>query len=405
MDGPGRRPMPGARQRVAFKGAFRVGKIAGIAIGVHYTWLVAFALVAWSLAAGYFPQAYPEWGQSAYWITGTVAALLLFLSVLVHELAHSLVARARGMPVRNITLFIFGGVSNIAGEAEAPKDEFLMSIVGPLTSLALAAVFWGIRAAVGDVDTPLAATLGYLAVINALLAGFNLVPGFPLDGGRVLRSILWSVTGSLPRATNIAAAAGQAFAWVLIGWGVFQLLAGSLIGGLWIAFIGWFLNGAAESSRGEVSLREHLRGVRVADVMDPQPETVGPEMPVEDLVRDVFLHGGRRAAPVCHAGRLAGIVALADVKEVPRELWGETRVEEVMTREPLHSVEPGTELSAALQLLAQHDIHQLPVVEGGELRGMLSRADIIRYLQLARELDLHPARRGTGLLEGRTAGV
>lgn len=378
----------GGREKLALSGSFKVGRIAGIEIGIHYTWILAFILIAWSLAAGFFPRSFPDWGQTTYWITGIVAALLLFISVLAHELAHSLVARARGMAVRNITLFIFGGVSNIASEAERPKDELAMTIVGPLTSLALAAIFWGLRQVVGEAESPLSATLGYLALINALLAGFNLLPGFPLDGGRVLRSILWSTTGSLSRATSIAATVGQILAWLFIGFGVFQLLGGNFLGGLWIAFIGWFLNGAAETSRGEITVREHLRGVQVGDIMDLEPEIVSSQTKVEEVVREVFLHGGRRAAAVCHEDRLVGIVTLADVKELPQEEWANTPVEKIMTGEPFHSVGIHDDLSSALRLLGKNDLNQIPVLQDGRLKGLLSRADIIRYLQLSQELDL-----------------
>ncbi|MFW6151149.1 MAG: site-2 protease family protein, partial [Chloroflexota bacterium] len=195
------------------KSSIRLGRIAGIEIGIHYTWIFIFILVSWSLAQGFFPQYYPGWDQVTYWLTGVIAALLLFVSVLLHELAHSLVAQARGMKVQSITLFIFGGVSNIEEEAEQPRIEFAMAIVGPVTSLALAGMFWALLQTAGDRQSPLAATLGYLALINVILGVFNLLPAFPLDGGRVLRSILWGRTGSLSRATNTAATVGRLFGW------------------------------------------------------------------------------------------------------------------------------------------------------------------------------------------------
>ncbi|MDD5082289.1 MAG: site-2 protease family protein [Dehalococcoidales bacterium] len=222
------------------KGAIKIGRIAGIEISVHYTWILAFLLFTWLLASAFFPQSYPNWSAAAYWITGALAALLLFISVLIHEIAHSLVAKARGLPVKGITLFIFGGVSNIESEPDKPKVEFAMSIVGPLSSLVLAGILYGIFLLVPAQDSPLGAILRYLAIANAWLAAFNILPGFPLDGGRVLRSIIWGATGNLVRATNIATTVGQVFAWLFIGFGVFQLLAGNFLGGLWIAIIGWF---------------------------------------------------------------------------------------------------------------------------------------------------------------------
>lgn len=370
------------------KSSFRLGRIAGVEIGIHYTWLLAFILITWSLAQGFFPQYYPGWELSTYWITGVLAALFLFLSVLVHELAHSLIAMAKGLSVRGITLFIFGGVSSIKGEPERPNVEFAIAIVGPLASLVLAGVFWGLRQAVGQQVSPLAAMLSYLALVNALLAGFNLIPGLPLDGGRVLRSIIWGATGSLTKATNIAATVGRVFGWCLIAFGVFQLLTGNFLGGIWIAFIGWFLSSAAEASRQEVTAREHLSGVRVKDVMNPSLECISPQTSVEDVVRDIFFQRGRRAVLVCQDDNLVGIVTLTDIKELPQSKWEHTSVGEIMTRLPLHTVDTGDDLNSALKLLAEHGLNQVPVLGKGRLVGLLSRADVIRYLQLSQELGI-----------------
>jgi len=370
------------------KGSWCVARIAGIEIRIHYTWLLVFILITGSLAQGFFPQYYPGWNTATYWITGVLAALFLFLSVLLHELAHSLVAQARGLPVRSITLFIFGGVSNIGKEPEQPKAEFAIAVVGPLTSLVLAGVFWGLLHLVGEEMSPLVAMLSYLALINALLAGFNLLPGFPLDGGRMLRSILWGTTGSLTRATNIATTTGRALGWGLIGFGVFQLVSGNFLGGLWIAFIGWFLNSAAGASRQQVTMQEHLRGVRVEDAMGLSLEYVSPQTSVDDVVLGIFFQRGLRSVPVCQDDRLVGMVTLTDVKELPQHKWTQTLVEEIMTRQPLHTVEVDDDLNLALGLIAEHGINQVPVLEGGRLVGLLSRADIIRYFQLSQELGM-----------------
>jgi len=372
------------------KSSFRLGRIAGIEIGIHYSWLLAFILIAWSLAQGFFPEYYSGWSLTTYWITGVLAALFLFVSVLVHELAHSFVAIARGLPVRGITLFIFGGVSNIAGEPEKPKVEFVMSAVGPLASLALAGIFWGLHQVVGEQNSPPAAMLFYLAFINALIAGFNLLPGFPLDGGRVLRSIIWGTTGDLTKATNIAATVGRLFGWGLIGFGVFQLLSGNFLGGIWIAFIGWFLSNAADASRREITLRGRLTGVPVKAVMDQSPELISPQASVEEVVQGVFLQRRRRATAVYQDDRLVGIVTITDVKGLPQQKWTQTPVGEIMTREPLYSVGVDDDLNLALKLLAQHDLNQLLVLREGQLVGFLNRADIIRYLQLNQELSVEP---------------
>jgi Zn-dependent protease len=230
-------------------GSFRIGSVAGIDLRIHYTWLFALVLVAWSLADGFFPASFPSFDPITDWLLGIVSALLLFASVLIHELSHSVMAMKRGLAVHSITLFIFGGVSAIAGEPSAAKDEFAISVVGPLTSLALSACFWGLTLALGTSDTPVAAVTLYLAFINLALGIFNLVPGFPLDGGRVLRSVLWGATHNFRWATQIATYVGQAFGFLLIGWGLFRLLSGDFLGGMWTAFLGWFLNSAAEATR------------------------------------------------------------------------------------------------------------------------------------------------------------
>jgi Zn-dependent protease/CBS domain-containing protein len=386
------------------KGSLRLGRIAGIEIGIHYTWVLAFFLFAWLFASGFFPQASPGYGVGIYWIAGIVTTLLLFLSVLLHELAHSLVAQARGIPVRSISLFIFGGVSNLEEEAERPAAEFAMAIVGPLTSLVLALVFWLIFQAMQPnvtlasffrfggwlpQENIVAATFYHLAFINTLLAAFNILPGFPLDGGRVLRSILWGTTGNLMRATNIAATVGRFFGWGFIAWGVFQVIfVGDWLGGLWIAFIGWFLSNAADSSRQEITLKEHLTGARVKDIMYAMQESVGPSTMVADVVYGIFQQRFRRAVPVCQDKRPVGIITITDLKGLPQEKWAQTPVEQIMTREPLYSVAPEDDLNSAMKLIAQHDLNQVLVLSQGQCVGLLSRADIIRYLQLSQELRM-----------------
>jgi len=369
------------------KNSLRLIKIAGIDIGIHYSWIFIFVLLSVSLAVAFFPQVYPGWDTITYWITGVAAALLLFGSVLIHELAHSLVAKARGMTVTSITLFILGGVSNLEEEPEKPKVELAMAIVGPLASLALAGIFWGLLQLVENQQSPLAGMLAYLALINVILAAFNLLPGFPLDGGRVLRSVIWKKTGSLARATNIAATVGRFMGWGFIAIGVFQIITGNL-GGLWLAFIGWFLSSAADASRREVAIREQLSGVRVEEIMKTGPTFISPDTTIAELVSNVFRKQYSRAVPVCQNDQMLGIVTVTDVKELPREKWEETPVREIMTREPLHSVSPEDDLSTALRLVTKHDINQVLVMDGTRCAGLVSRADILNYLQLNQELGL-----------------
>ncbi len=372
------------------KASIRLGKIAGIEIGIHYSWFVVLALFTWSLAAGFFPDRYEGWSQVTYWGTAIVAALLLFASVLVHELAHSLVARGRGFPVEGITLFILGGVSNLRAEARGPKDEFVISAAGPLTSVVLAVIFRLALVPLGDRDTPVAAVLTYLALVNVLLALFNLLPAFPLDGGRVLRSIIWGATHSLSKATSVAARVGQVAGYLFIAAGVFEVLRGNFLGGLWIAFVGWFLQSAASTSLREMEAEASLKGILVEDVMERHPLTIGPDVSIQEAVFDYFLRHGKRALPVVEGDRLMGILTLTDVKSVPQQHWGSRKVRDEMTPVPLKSLSPHDELAQALVLLGQDSLNQAPVVEGGQLVGLLSRANIIQYLHSRRELGLLP---------------
>jgi len=370
------------------KSSFRLFRIAGIDIGVHYTWIFIFVFISWSLAQGFFPQAYAGWDTLTYWITGIIAALMLFVSVLLHELAHSLVAKRRGIPVASITLFFFGGVSNLEEEPKKPMAEFTMAIVGPGTSLVLALVFWLLYLIPADKTGPLAAMLSYLALINLILAVFNLLPGFPLDGGRVLRSIIWGATGNLVKATNIAGRIGQLLGWALIGVGIYFIFFVSIVSGLWMAFIGWFLSGAASASRREVTVRESLSGIRVRDFVDLNTTTISPETTVAEMVDNIFRRQHGRAVPVCRDGRLLGIVSITDVRGLPQEKWPTTPVADIMTREPLYTASPQDDLNTVMKLLAQHDINQVPIQQDGQCVGLLSRADIIRHIQFREELGV-----------------
>ena len=369
------------------KNSLRLIRIAGIDIGVHYTWILIFVLLSWALAQGFFPQLYPEWDTRTCWLAGVVAALLLFGSVLLHELAHSLVAKARGIRVHSITLFLFGGVSSLEEEPERPIVEFAVSIVGPLTSLALAGICWGLLQLVENRQGMLAGILTYLALVNTVLAAFNLLPGFPLDGGRVLRSILWQRTGSLTRATNIAATVGRFMGWGLIALGLLQAFAGNW-GGLWLAFIGWFLSSSADASRRELSMREQLRGLRVREVMVPSPTTISPDTTVSALVSNVFRRQLSRAVPVCQNDQILGIATVTDVQKLPREKWEETPVSAIMTREPLYRVRADDDLNTAMQVITKHDVNQVLVMEDTRCAGLVTRADILKYLQLSQELGL-----------------
>jgi Zn-dependent protease/CBS domain-containing protein len=370
------------------KASFKLFRIAGIDIGIHYTWLFIFIFFSWTLAQAYFPVQYPGWSTLTYWLTGIIAALLIFVSVLLHELAHSIVAKKRGMPVHSITLFILGGVSNLEEEPQKPRAEFAMAIVGPVTSLVLALIFWGLTRLPVDKTTPLMAIISYMALINLFLGAFNLLPGFPLDGGRVLRSIIWGATGNLIRATNIATRVGQFIGWTFIALGIFLMIWSSLFSGLWLAFIGWFLNSSADASRKEITLRERLSHIKVRELLNPNIETIRPETTVQEMVMNIFRRQQGRAVPVCQDERLLGIATITDAKKIPQERWAVTSVREIMTTSPLYTVSLEDNLNTALGLIARHDVNQVLIKEQGKCTGLLSRADIIRFIQMSHELGL-----------------
>jgi Zn-dependent protease/CBS domain-containing protein len=367
------------------EGSLRLGRIAGIEISVHVTWLLAFGLVTWSLATSVFPMSYPRWGQGTYWVVGAISALLLFGCVLLHELSHSLVARARGMPVSGITLFIFGGVTNLHGEAERPGDEFWMAIVGPLTSFALGALAWIALHALPGGRTPLAGVLSYLAYVNVLLGLFNLVPGFPLDGGRVLRSLIWGITHDLRRSTRIASRIGQGIAILFMLFGGILILQGEPLNGGWLAFIGWFLKSAAEASYRQLVAPPRPRAPQqVESAMRPPPVTVSADLSVADLVAQHLLGREVRAVVVGEAGQIVGLVSVSDVRRLPPERWTTTPLRAIMTpAASLAVVAPESSLQEAVARFAERGVDQLPVVRNGALVGMLSRADLLRSLRAA----------------------
>ena len=371
--------------------SFRLFTIAGIEVGVHISWLVIFALVTWSLASSYFPAVLPRSDQLERWALGAVAAVLLFASVLIHELAHSFVAKARGLEARSITLFIFGGVSSLSGETKRPSTEFVVAIVGPLTSLVLSGIAYLVAVAAPG-GSAVEAIASYLALINMLLGLFNLIPGFPLDGGRVLRAIIWQVTRDSRRSTELATAVGRLVAWGFLLWGFWRVLNGDVFGGIWIAAIGWFLQNAASASLEQAVAEQRLRRLRVGDVLRPDPTAVPPNISVAELVERYMLPGARRSVPVVDGDRLVGIVTLSDVRDVPPEDRATTLVRSIMGgRNGLATVTPDRPLRDAIDALGSGDYEQVPVVQDGRLVGLLTRADVVRQIQLREALQVQPA--------------
>lgn len=369
--------------------AIRVARIGGISINIHVSWILIFVLVTWTLAVGYFPQNYPDWSRSLYWTVGLVTSVLFFVSVLMHELAHSVVARARGLPVHDITLFIFGGVAHLEDEPETAGTEFVMAVVGPLTSLVLGVCFGVVWLAARGVSEPLAALGQWLAMINILLAFFNMIPGFPLDGGRVLRSILWQATGNLQKSTRWASRVGQGVAYLFILWGIWRIFTGDWVGGLWIAFIGWFLDNAASSSYQQLTVRNLLAGHKVREVMSRECLEIDPDTTLDRVINEHVLPRGARCFPVVEGGLVKGLLTIHNIKGVSQDRWSSTPVDEVMTPlDGLKKVSPDEELWEAMRNMTEEGVNQLPVMDDGRLLGMLARDNIVSFIKVKGELGI-----------------
>ena len=370
---------------------WRVGRLAGINLSIHPSWLVIAFLITYSLAESQFPRQYPGWSDAQYWAVAGATAVLFFASVLAHEMSHALVARRLGLKVEGITLFIFGGATTIDSDSRSPREEALIAIAGPATSLALGGIFLAIDLAI--TQPQVGALIGWLGVVNLVLGLFNLIPGFPMDGGRVLRAVLWRIRGDRLAATRNAAIVGRSFGYVMIGLGVFiALQPGGLFSGIWLALIGWFLSSAAEANVAQAGVEHSLRGVRVRDAMDDSPPSVSPNEPVAELVQERMLRGEDRSFLVRHDdGGLAGLVTLNDVRRLPREQWPEARVTDIMTRHAdLATIGPDAPLSEALRLIQEREVAQLPVVEDDARTtvGMVTRRGILRLIDARMKLGL-----------------
>jgi Zn-dependent protease/CBS domain-containing protein len=369
-------------------GAIPLFRIAGIQIQIEYSWFLIFLLVLFGISAGYLPSRHPGSSTAAYWSAGLVTTALFFLSILAHELSHALVARRSGVEVPRISLFLFGGVSQMKEEPKTPPTELAIAVVGPLTSFALAAAFFALRAGAGDAAPELAsAVLGYLGWINGALGVFNLLPGFPLDGGRVLRALVWWRTGSLMRATRIAAASGRGFATAIMVIGGLEIFAGALLGGVWLILIGFFLRAMAQAGYDSLVIQRALQGLRVRDVLIAEPETVPPQLSVRDLVDRYILEHGYSGFPVVDGGSVLGVVSASDVKNVPPAERAHRTVKECMQPlSPDNRIDPDASLADALAKLGGDRFARLLVMRGDELAGMLTRGGVLRFLELQRLL-------------------
>ena len=364
---------------------FRLGRVFGIPIYVHPSWLIIFLLITTTLGRQ-FAEQHPNWSQQQHWSLGIITSILFFASVLFHELSHSVVAKLYKLSVESITLFVFGGLARIARDPSSAMQEFNIAIAGPLSSMFLAGCFWLVARGVPNHQLIFAACT-WLWEINLMLALFNLVPGFPLDGGRILRGIAWGITKNFDRATKIASGAGRFFAYLLIFSGVWQAIVNkNLVGGLWTAFIGWFLLSAARESYVQVELRNTLTGVRAGDIMTQDIPTVERNISIDDYVHEV-MRTGRRFHIVTGAGKPVGLVTLHSARSVPREEWANTSIQPVMMPiDRIHAASPDEPALGVLQRMQSEDINQMPVISDGRIVGMIARDTILRVLQTRLQL-------------------
>ena len=367
--------------------AFKVGRVFGIVIEIHPSWLLILAFLSWSLSDGLFPSQYKSWSTAAYWATGITAAVLLFVTVLIHELAHALVAKHRGLDVPRITLFIFGGVSHLERQPSSAGEEFQIAAAGPATSLVISALTGIAGLLARGMLEQIEAICFYLAFVNLALAVFNILPGFPLDGGRVLRSIAWKRTGSFRKATRIASSVGEMFGYGLIIAGFVVLLTGGLLDGLWLAFIGWFLLGAARNEAAGTQLEGVLSRLSARQVMREDFRSVTPGTPLQEIVDDLMVGHGERAVIVANDGGVLGIITVNDIRTVPREQWPNVPAQRVMTpRENVLTVDADRPAVEVLMLLGEKGLNQVPVIEDGRMVGLITRREILERVQLAETL-------------------
>ena len=363
----------------------------GIPVRIHYTLWLVFILIAWSLAYGYMPHQYPGLSTLTYWGIGIVSAIILFASVLIHELSHSYVAKKNGVPIARITLFFFGGVSEMTEEPQDPKLEVKMAAAGPLMSFLIAGILGGAwyLCEITKTSVPITAILGYGALINAILGGFNLVPAFPLDGGRVFRGSLWKRSGNLIGATKTATRISEALSLLMMLGGFVLIIIGDFVDGMWTVVLGWFIKSGAETSLRQTLIGETLGGVTVGDIMTRNVLTISPDITVEQLVSDYFLVNRHSGYPVVRDGKILGVVTLQSVRAIPKEMRTSARVEQAMSHgETMVSVKSNLSALDALHKMARERVGRLLVVENGQLVGIVTRGDLMRTIQTRQELGV-----------------
>jgi Zn-dependent protease/predicted transcriptional regulator len=365
-------------------------RLAGFQVGLDWSWLILAVLITWTLSAGVFPYYYPDLTPGLYWSMGAIAALGLFASIVLHELAHSLVARRYDVPIRGITLFIFGGVAEMEREPDRPGVEFLVAIAGPIASFLIGAGCWLLAQGAGAVGlgVPVVGVLAYLASINVILAVFNLVPALPLDGGRMLRAALWHWKGSLRGATRIASTIGGGFGIALIVIGVYRVVIGDFVGGMWWFLIGLFLRLTAQASYRQVVIREGLRGVPVRRIMSADPITVPPRVSVAQLIDDYVYRYHHKLFPVAEDGRLMGCISIKDIKQVPRDEWADTTVAKIMRPCSADTaIAPDADAMEVLSAMSRTQNSRYLVMERDRLVGVLTLKDMLKFLSVKLDLE------------------
>jgi Zn-dependent protease/predicted transcriptional regulator len=367
---------------------FRIGRILGFEIRIDSSWFILFALILWTFSYVAFPQQVPGLSVGAYLLMGASGTLLFFVSLLLHEIAHSLVARAKGIPVDGITLFLFGGMAHTRMEAETPGDEFQIAAAGPIMSIAIAlglGALFGAGATLGWSPAVLA-VLQYIAALNVILAVFNLLPGFPLDGGRLFRAVVWKITGDVNKATRVASFGGRVLAYLLIAFGLLSAFAGNVLGGMWMVFIGWFLRNAAISSYQQHMVLSLLTGVRAREVMTPDPDTVPADATLRELADDYFMRRRHMAYPVTDDGATIGLVTLHAVRETPREEWDARTARDILLSiDETNVVRPEDHMVSVMERLRASPARRVLVMRGSALLGIITASDVAFHLERARE--------------------
>jgi Zn-dependent protease len=372
-----------------FGKAIPLFRIFGFPIRLDPSWFIVAILLIWSLSAFFFPQAYPDLSATAYWWMGITAALGLFASVVLHEIGHSVVAQRYGIPIKGITLFIFGGVAELEDEPASAKAEFLVAIAGPLVSVLLVFVFYGLSALAQLLGnfTPVVAVFSYLGTINMIVVIFNMIPAFPLDGGRVLRAGLWKVWGSLRKATRVTSRVGTGFGFFLIGLGILTFFTGNIVGGFWLALVGLFMRGAATMSYQQLLVRQALEGEPIHRFMTTNPVTVPPALSVEEMVENYVYRYYYKMFPVVEDDRLVGCITLDRIKALSPEERGTRTVGELAEAcSEQNTIRPDADAMKALSHMSQENPRMM-VVEDGQLRGMIALRDLMRFFSLKIELD------------------